>query len=92
MLAYLKPLNHIFKKEKDILILIGKTFGHIEQSCFLKASFQYFDLHKIQILNFFFDQNGVLKTQFSKKQLAKVFPMNLIAKLKRINVESLFTL
>ena len=32
-----KPLNHIFKKEKDILILIGKTFGHIEQSCFLKS-------------------------------------------------------
>ena len=31
-----KPLNHIFQKEQSNLILIGKTFGHIEQSCFLK--------------------------------------------------------
>ena len=38
-----KPLNHIFKKEKDILILIGKTFGHIEQSCFLKENYSITD-------------------------------------------------
>ena len=31
-----KPLNHHFKKENSKLIVIGKTFGHIEQSCFLK--------------------------------------------------------
>ena len=34
-----KPLNHNFKKEKSKLILIGKTFGHLEQSCFLKENF-----------------------------------------------------
>ena len=34
-----KPLNHNFKKEKSALILIGKTFGHLEQSCFLKENY-----------------------------------------------------
>ena len=34
-----KPLNHIFKNEKSVLILVGKTFGHIEQSCFLKENY-----------------------------------------------------
>ncbi len=34
-----KTLNHHFKKENNIIILIGKTFGHIEQSCFLKENF-----------------------------------------------------
>ncbi len=38
-----KPLNHILKKEKSILILIGKTFGHIEQSCFLKENYSITD-------------------------------------------------
>tara|TARA_B100001057_G_scaffold496128_1_gene596798 strand:+ start:621 stop:2801 length:2181 start_codon:yes stop_codon:yes gene_type:complete len=31
-----KTLDHKFKKNNSLLILIGKTFGHIEQSCFLK--------------------------------------------------------
>ena len=33
------PLNLNFKKENSILILIGKTFGHLEQSCFLKENY-----------------------------------------------------
>ncbi len=32
-------INHNFKKDKSIVILIGKTFGHIEQSCFLKENY-----------------------------------------------------
>ena len=28
-----------FKKDNSIIILIGKTFGHIEQSCFLKENY-----------------------------------------------------
>ena len=31
-----KPLGHNFKKENSTLILVGKTFGHIEQGSFLK--------------------------------------------------------
>ena len=34
-----KPLNHILKKDQSYLILIGKTFGHLEQSCFLKENY-----------------------------------------------------
>ena len=34
-----QPLNHYFKGHNNRLILIGKTFGHLEQSCFLKENF-----------------------------------------------------
>ncbi len=34
-----KPITHNIKKENNILILIGKTFGHLEQSCFLKENY-----------------------------------------------------
>ena len=34
-----KPMNHFFKSEKSNILLIGKTFGHLEQSCFLKENF-----------------------------------------------------
>ena len=34
-----KPLNHNFKLENSTLVLIGKTFGHLEQSCFLKENY-----------------------------------------------------
>ncbi|MEC7179601.1 MAG: phosphoribosylformylglycinamidine synthase subunit PurL [Pseudomonadota bacterium] len=34
-----KPLNHNFKLESSTLVLIGKTFGHLEQSCFLKENY-----------------------------------------------------
>ena len=32
-------MNHYFKSEKSNILLIGKTFGHLEQSCFLKENF-----------------------------------------------------
>ena len=34
-----KPMYHYFKSEKSSILLIGKTFGHLEQSCFLKENF-----------------------------------------------------
>ena len=33
------PIGHTFKKEKSAVLLIGKTFGHLEQSCFLKENY-----------------------------------------------------
>ncbi len=33
------PINHHFKKDKSHIILIGKTFGHLEQSCFLRENY-----------------------------------------------------
>ena len=34
-----KPIGLNFKKEKSIIILIGKTFGHLDQSSFLKENY-----------------------------------------------------
>ena len=38
-----QPLNHKFKNENNVLLLIGKTFGHLEQSCFLKENYSIID-------------------------------------------------
>ena len=35
----LNPIDHNFKQEGSAILLIGKTFGHLEQSCFLKENF-----------------------------------------------------
>ena len=37
------PIGHIFKKDKSNILLIGKTFGHLEQSCFLKENYSIVD-------------------------------------------------
>ena len=34
-----RPLTHNLKGDKNKLILIGKTFGHLEQSCFFKENY-----------------------------------------------------
>ena len=36
---FFKPLGHNFKIDKSLIILVGKTFGHLEQSCFLKENY-----------------------------------------------------
>ena len=36
-------MNHILKKEKNPIVLIGKTFGHLEQSCFLRENYSITD-------------------------------------------------
>ena len=38
-----KPLGHNFKRDKNIIVLLGKTFGHLEQSCFLKENYSITD-------------------------------------------------
>ena len=38
-----KPIGLNFKKNKSIIIIIGKTFGHLEQSCFLKENYSIND-------------------------------------------------
>ena len=38
-----KPMSHSFKKDNSIIILIGKTFGHLGQSCFLKENYSITD-------------------------------------------------
>ncbi len=48
-----QPINHNLKEDKNLLILIGKTFGHLEQSCFLKENFSMEDGKppKINLIN-----------------------------------------
>ncbi len=38
-----KPLSHKFKKNNNNIILIGRTFGHLDQSCFLKENYSIND-------------------------------------------------
>ena len=38
-----KPIGHKFQKENSTIILVGKTFGHLEQSCFLKENYGIID-------------------------------------------------
>jgi phosphoribosylformylglycinamidine synthase subunit PurL len=37
------PIGLTFKKDKSAVLLIGKTFGHLEQSCFLKENYSIVD-------------------------------------------------
>ncbi len=34
-----KKINHKLKNENSYIILVGKTFGHLDQSCYLKENF-----------------------------------------------------
>ena len=38
-----KPIGHNFKNSNNYIFLIGKTFGHLEQSCFLKENYSLID-------------------------------------------------
>ncbi len=38
-----KPMNHFFKKENSNIIVIGKTFGHLEQSVFIEEIYSIID-------------------------------------------------
>ena len=38
-----KPSSHIFLKDNSCLLLVGKTFGHLELSCFLKEVYSITD-------------------------------------------------
>ena len=38
-----KPIGHNFKNFNNNIFLIGKTFGHLEQSCFLKENYSLVD-------------------------------------------------
>ena len=38
-----KPITHLIKKENNSIILIGKTFGHLEQSVFFEEIYSILD-------------------------------------------------
>ena len=59
----IKPLDHNFKGENNKLILIGKTFGHLGQSCFLKENYSINDgmAPEVNLLNEKNNGEGVLR-------------------------------
>ena len=48
-----KPLSHNFKFIDSCIIIVGKTFGHLGQSCYLKENFSMVDGNppEINLLN-----------------------------------------
>ena len=62
-------LDLSLKNENSIIILIGKTFGHIEQSCFLRENFSIIDGNppEINLLNE--KNNGEVVIELISKKL-----------------------
>jgi len=38
-----KSINHLFKKENNVVFVVGKTFGHLEQSLFFEEIYSILD-------------------------------------------------
>ncbi len=62
-------INHAFKKEKSHIILIGKTFGHLEQSCYLKENYSITDGKPPEINLYNEKNNGETVFDLINKQL-----------------------
>ncbi len=65
-----KPINHIFKNERNNIILIGKTFGHLEQSCYLKENYSIIEGMPPEI--------NLLNEKNNGDTLLKLFDKNLV--------------
>ncbi len=78
-----KPISTGFKKADSILILIGKTFGHLEQSCFLKENYSI-DGGMPPEINLFNEKNN-------GESLLKLIDMNLILSAHDISNGGLIT-
>ena len=65
-----KPLGHNFKKVKSNLVLIGKTFGHLGQSCFLKENYSLIEGNPPEINLLSEKNNGKIVFELIDKDLA----------------------
>ncbi len=64
-----KPINHQFKKDNSIIIVIGKTFGHLEQSVFFEEVYSITDGHPPEINLTNEKNNGENVLEIIKKDL-----------------------
>ena len=64
-----KPINHQFKKDKSIVIVIGKTFGHLEQSVLFEEVYSIVDGHPPEINLTNEKNNGENVLEIIKKDL-----------------------
>ena len=65
-----KPMGHNFKKDKSVIILVGKTFGHLGQSCFLKENYSIIDGMPPEV--------NLLNEKNNGENILKLFQANLI--------------
>ena len=78
-----KPLSHNFKQADSTIILIGKTFGHIEQSCYLKENYSITDGMPPEI--------NLLNEKNNGENLLKLIDKNLILSAHDISNGGLIT-
>ena len=64
-----KPMDHKFKKNDSVIIVIGKTFGHIEQSVFLEEIYSIVDGQPPEINLINEKNNGENVLEIIKKDL-----------------------
>ena len=78
-----KPISQGFKMNNSSLILIGKTFGHIGQSCFLRENYEINDGMPPEV-NFFNEKNN-------GESLLKMIDKNLVLSSHDISSGGLIT-
>jgi phosphoribosylformylglycinamidine synthase len=78
-----KPISHNFKKNNSSIILIGKTFGHLEQSCFLKENYSIIEGMPPEI--------NLLNEKNNGEYLLKLIDKNLILSAHDISSGGLIT-
>ena len=72
-----KPMGHNFKKDKSVIILVGKTFGHLGQSCFLKENYSIIDGMPPEV--------NLLNEKNNGENILKLFQANLILSMHDIS-------
>ena len=78
-----KPISHNFKKNKSNIIVIGKTFGHLEQSCFLRENYSIIEGMPPEI--------NLLNEKNNGENLLKLIDKNLILSAHDISNGGLIT-
>ena len=66
-----KPMNHKFKKENNNILVIGKTFGHLEQSVFFEEIYSILDGQPPEINLINEKNNGESVLEIIKNDLAE---------------------
>ncbi|OUV60457.1 MAG: phosphoribosylformylglycinamidine synthase II [Candidatus Pelagibacter sp. TMED128] len=66
-----KPMNHKLKDENNHILLIGKTFGHLEQSVFLEENYSIIDGKPPEINLINEKNNGESVLEIIKNNLAE---------------------
>ena len=78
-----KPMNLKFKRDNSVIILVGKTFGHLGQSCFLRENYSITDGMPPEI--------NLLNEKNNGENVLKLIEANLILSLHDVSSGGLIT-